>query len=252
VEVITVKKIDVKRFNALAGMSRSPQAAYIGEELAWYSNNEETVIGVLLLDTIDKDYVAIILGRDEGGRFRAFDLEASIETMHEANTWLIGAIKWHTGTGKKIFPHGDTREGIDLFSPIVPVEKQHPCFSILNRESTFLSAKTIINHMMPHFIDIDGNFVEQFQSTGFDSRLWELYLNSYLVEEQLFIDREHKSPDFIVRKYGKTVAIEAVIVGRKEDNPPKYLMEYKKQKTPINVQEENENAMPIKFGSPLY
>lgn len=56
---------------------------------------------------------------------------------------------------------------------------------------------------MPHFVDIDGNFVEQFQSTGFDARLWELYLNTYLNEEQFFFDREYNAPDFIVRKSGK-------------------------------------------------
>lgn len=77
--------------------------------------------------------------------------------------------------------------------------------------------------MMPYFIDIDGNFVEQFQSAGFDSRLLELYLNAYLTEEQLFINREHNAPDFIVKKYGKSVAIEAVIVGRRESNLPKFL-----------------------------
>ncbi len=38
---------------------------------------------------------------------------------------------------------------------------------------------------MPHFIDIDGNFVQQFQSTGFDSGLWELYLYTYFSEEEL-------------------------------------------------------------------
>lgn len=52
---------------------------------------------------------------------------------------------------------------------------------------------------MSHFKDIDGNFIEQFQSTGFDARLWELYLNTYLIEEQLFFDRNYNAPDFIVK-----------------------------------------------------
>src|SRR5689334_2641105 len=85
------------------------------------------------------------------------------------------------------FSQGDLRKGPDLFTPIISPEKQHPYFSELINNTAFLSAKHIIQEMMPHFIDIDGNFVEQFQSTGFDSRLWELYLNAYLVEEQLFI-----------------------------------------------------------------
>jgi hypothetical protein len=74
------------------------------------------VIGVILLDTIDDDYVAIVLGRDEGGRFRAFDLEVSLQTMDEAVEWIIGTIMWHTSTGQKVFPQGDVRKGVDLFS----------------------------------------------------------------------------------------------------------------------------------------
>jgi hypothetical protein len=54
------------------------------------------------------------------------------------------------------------------FLAIVPIEKQHPCFITLNSDSAFIPAETIINHMMPYFIDIGGNFVEQFQSAGFD------------------------------------------------------------------------------------
>jgi hypothetical protein len=52
------------------------------------------------------------------------------------------------------------------FLAIVPIEKQHPCFITLNSDSAFIPAETIINHMMPYFIDIGGNFVEQFQSAG--------------------------------------------------------------------------------------
>lgn len=42
--------------------------------------------------------------------------------MDEAVDWMIGTIMWYTSTGKKVFPQGDVRKGIDLFSPIVPIE----------------------------------------------------------------------------------------------------------------------------------
>ncbi len=249
---ITIKDLDIKRFNALAGHTRSPAAAYVSQELAWYSNEEETVLGVLLLDTIDNDYVAVVLGRDEGRRFRAIDVSSSMQTIEEATEWLIRSIKWQTSLCNKTFPQGDDKQGIDLFSPVVPIEKQHPFFVRLTSDSVFLSAKSIINEMMPHFIDIDGNFVEQFQSDGFDSRLWELYIYSYLTEEQLFINREYEAPDFIVEKYGKKIAIEAVIVGRQKSKPPKYFKELSEHKQQSEILKELENSMPIKFGSPLY
>jgi len=250
-EELKIKKIDVKRFNAFVGQSRSPVAAYVGQELAWYSNTEETVIGVLILDIVDNDYVAVILGRDESGRFRAFDTNSCIQTEDEATHWLIRMMKWHAGKGQRIFPQNDAGKGVDLFAPIVPTEKQHPYFIRLIRDPGFSSAKAIINEIMLHFIDVDGNFVEQFQSTGFDSRLWELYLNLYLSEEQFFVNREHNAPEFIVEKSGKKIAIEAVIVGRKDDNPPKYFR-YSGQVGTSDNDSEGLDAMAIKFGSPLY
>lgn len=249
---ITIKDLDVKRFNALAGYARSPAAAYMCRELAWYSNEEENVVGVLLLDIIDNDFASVVLGRDEGGCFRAFAVQASFPDRDSAINWLYNTIKWHTCNSPKIFPQDDKSEALDLFTPIVPIDKQHPYFSRLISDSAFTPAKEIIKNMMPYYIDVDGNFVEQFQSVGFDSRLWELCVYAYLTEEQLFIDREHNTPDFIVKKYAKTVAIEAVIVGRKKDNPPKYFKGFQYEKTSNEILVDHENAMPIRFGSSLY
>ena len=251
-EELVVNKINIKKFNALAAPSRDPAAAYMSEELEWYADANETVLGIVLRDTIDSDFVGILLGRDEGERFRAFDVQASISTLEEARVWVKGGVRWHAGTGKTTFPQGDETRGLDLFTPIVSIAKQHPFFTKLSQEESFIPAKTVINELMPHFVDIDGNFIEQFQSSGFDARLWELYLNTYLNEEQLFFDREHHAPDFIVKKYGKQVAIEAVIVGRKSDNPPSLFQGEPKLLHPSEIEEKHKDEMPIKFGSPLF
>lgn len=249
---IKIAELSEQRFNALAAHSRSPAAAYVSKELAWFANDDERVIGVLLLDTVDDDFAAVVMARDENGAYRAIDVESSIGSEKEALDWLHGAMKWHTGTGKKVFPQGGPGQGVDLFTPVVPIDRQHPYFTRLANEESFLSARSIINEMMPHFVDIDGNFVEQFQSSGFDSRLWELYINSYLVEEQFFIDRSNNAPDFLVAKYGETVAIEAVIVGRKKDNPASLFRGPSGPNTPDEIRKEHEHAMPLRFGSPLY
>lgn len=247
-----VMKMDRKRFNVLAGQSRSPAANYYSEELEWYADSNEIVLGVVLLDRIDKDFTGITLGRDEGDRFRAIDVKASIPTQDEARAWVNASIKWHSRTGNTIFPQGDESRGLDLFKLVVPIAKQHPFFVKLAGEESFIPAKKIINELMPHFKDIDGNFIEQFQSTGFDARLWELYLNTYLTEEQLFFNREHYAPDFIVEKYGKKVAIEAVIVGRKSDNPATLHRLEPNIPHPSEIIEKHKNEMPIRFGSPLF
>ena len=66
---MALKSIDIKRFNALEAHTRTPAAAYVSKELQWFSNDGETLLGVLLLDTVDDDFVGVVLGRDEGGRF---------------------------------------------------------------------------------------------------------------------------------------------------------------------------------------
>lgn len=248
-----MKRIDLKLFNALAAHSRSPAAAFMSKELDWFSNDEETIIATLMLDITDNDYVGVILGRDEGGRFRCIDVESSIPTFEEAAAWISRSMAWHGRDSQKVFPQGDKRKVLDLFTPIVSIQKMHPSFAKLCQNKAFAPARRQITEIMPHYIDVDGNFVEQFQTSGFDARLWELYLYSYLVEEQLFLDRKHDRPDFIVTKYGKSVAIEATIVGRRADKPVSYF------KTALSlpddedeVKRRHENEIPIRFGSPLY
>jgi hypothetical protein len=48
-EMIT-KDLAEKRFNALGGYARSRAAAYARRELAWYSNQDETALVVLLFN----------------------------------------------------------------------------------------------------------------------------------------------------------------------------------------------------------
>lgn len=248
-----MKPMDVKRFSALVGPSRTPGAAYISKELAWFSNSDESILGVILLDVEDSEFVSLLLGRDEGRKFRAFDLKTEIKSARKAQEWLSKRMEYHTASGKKVFEQGDfTGKVMDLFIPIVADKKIHPFFLRLRDEPSFSSAKEIIAEMAPHFVDIDGNYVEQFQSTGFDARLWELYLNAYLVEEELFFDREHYAPDFIVKKFGKTVAIEAVIVGRKEAVTDETINQPIEPMPPEELLKKTMDEMPIKFGSPLF
>lgn len=248
---IQVKEISKKRYDIYGMFSRSPATEYFSRELCWYSNEEETLIGTVLLDIIDNDYSAVVSARDEHGMFRAIDHAHSLPSEEAAKTWLFGTIKWNTSQNIRIVPQGCNSAGVDLFTPVVAPDKFHPYFAILSRDHARDPTRTVLKEMMPHFVDIDGNFVEQFQTTGFDSRIWELYLFSYLTEERLFIDREQTSPDFIVVKCGEKVAIEAVTVGRRQDNPPVFLRAGPKEITSAKILETNKDAMPIRFANSL-
>src|ERR1700688_1284591 len=66
--------------------------------------------------------------------------------------------------------------------------------------------------MMYYYEDVDGNFVEQFQSTAFDARSWELYIFALLAEEQFTFDRTYSAPDFSCKGLLQDIFVEAVTV----------------------------------------
>src|SRR3546814_15734503 len=63
--------------------------------------------------------------------------------------------------------------------------------------------------MMRFHEDADGNFIEQFQTTGFDPRLWELYLFATFNELGYARDSAVAVPDFILTGLPGRLAIEA-------------------------------------------
>ncbi len=248
---IKINKIDQKRFTALVGPSRTPYAAFVSKEVDWYCNKDESVLGVILLD-FDDEYGWVTMGRDEIGRYRGFDVGSCIENQEEAAKQLLGKMQEITRTGQSVFPQGDKGKALDLFNIIVTEEKLHPFFKRLCEEASFSSAKGIIGEMMPHYTDIDGNFVDQFQSAGFDARLWELYLNAYFIEEGFEFDRSHYAPDFNLNKYGQKICIEATIVGRQKPMTEDEARVFAETLTKEQILEKTSDEMPIRFGSPLY
>lgn len=249
-----IKEISIPRFQALVGFTRNPAASFFSQELEWYSDSEERILGILILDTEDDDFGYVILGRDEYKRFRAIDLEVSFEEADTARTRLFELMERISLTGQDIFPQGDEKgSAIDLFDLAVPEDRLNKGFVKLRNLKGFSPAKGIITEIMPHFNDIDRNFVEQFQTTGFDARIWELYLFAYLTEEELFINRTHHAPDYIVEKYGRSVCIEAVTVNPTQGEE---ILGTFSQRTPFptpeKIKELSKDFMPIKWGSPLY
>ena len=63
----------------------------------------------------------------------------------------------------------------------------------------------VMRELLAEFSDPDGNFVQQFQTYGFDQRIFELYLDALFREAGAKIDRSHDRPDFTLSKDGKEV-----------------------------------------------
>jgi hypothetical protein len=65
---------------------------------------------------------------------------------------------------------------------VTDAARRHQHFEHLTTGDGYSPALGIIRELMHYFDDADGNFVEQFQTTAFDARLWELYLYALFTE----------------------------------------------------------------------
>lgn len=239
-----------ERFEALVGYSRLPHAVATSKELEWYASENEILLATILID-YEGEFAAIILGRDTDQRYRCIESLAPYREMQDARICMFAKSAALIEKGKTIFPQGDENgKRLDLFDPIYEKSKLNLNFDIVRTTKGYSSAKEIIAEAMHHYTDIDGNFVEQFQTTGFDSRLWELYLFAYLTEELLLIDRMHHAPDFMISNGEQTVAIEAVTVQGSQNSDTEEIDPA--TLTPQRIQELQRHYMPIRFGSPLY
>ena len=71
-------------------------------------------------------------------------------------------------------------------------------------------ARGVLRDVAMTMSDPDGNFVQQFQTHGFDARTFELYLQALFTEAGHTIDRSRARPDFLVSRDDLTAAVEAV------------------------------------------
>jgi hypothetical protein len=249
-----VRPMSHDRYEAFVAWTRSPTAGAFADEKEFYSTIDEKIIGVVIADRIDGDFSYVCLGRDAKHRFRCVDLNASLSSLAVARQGLFTAMKQLAEAGEDVFPQGDESEdraGVDLFEPVVAETRWHPSFRLLRTFDQWSPAVGVLREMMRHFVDIDGNFVEQFQTTGFDSRLWELYLYAYMMEEGLYVERPKQAPDFSVSDGNEKVFIEAVIVGP-TDNAEQTPEELPPERSQEELMELLRGKVAIKFGSALY
>jgi hypothetical protein len=135
----------------------------------------------------------------------------------------------------------------EIFRSVVPEDKLHPYFVSLRDDIGHSPAKGIIKEIAYAFADLDGNFIEQFQSSGFNSRLWELYMFAYLHEEQFALGEGTAYPDFMCVKSVHPIFIECTTVNPSASLDIDWIPETQEQMRILN-----QDYFPIKFGSALY
>lgn len=142
---------------------------------------------------------------------------------------------------------------VDLFADTGKAPKGlHPHFVSLRDSPGYKPARRLLRELQKHFDDPDGNFVEQFQTTGFDSRTFELFLFAMFREGGFAIDRSKPRPDFLISREGITVAVEAVTASQPSNAGLQPYLALPAEQSEAERAEYIKNSIPIRLGSPLY
>ena len=88
-----IRQVDKSRFNI--PMSSHPDRH---RELMWYATEDDAVLGVVILDLVDKDYSwAVLTENDQGPGFTAIDMGAMLPTEDDATAALHDAMRSISG-----------------------------------------------------------------------------------------------------------------------------------------------------------
>ncbi|ANM08330.1 hypothetical protein AMC78_PD00824 (plasmid) [Rhizobium phaseoli] len=247
-----MKPLTLLRFDALASYARAPRARLVGDEVAWYEHNNERVLGMIVRDKADGDFGGLVFGRDLRGRFRWISSTSQFyESPHHCRVALRREMERQAHLPDEEYFQADEKgKPVDFFTPVVKHGALNPAFVSLAEAIGYSPARGIIEPMMRWYEDADGNFVEQFQTTGFDARIWELYLFAAFTELGYEINRIHAVPDFCCASPYGEVNVEAVTANPTRDKRGNVVPE------PLQETDEQKLAyvrdyMPIKFAGPL-
>lgn len=138
-----------------------------------------------------------------------------------------------------------------LFDPIVPLTKLHPLFEGLRTSPASEPARWMLDEVYQSFEDADGNFLEQFQTSAFNARFFELYLFAYFSRSGFVVERPKPNPDFLVSRDGIRVAVEATTTNPSTSGVLADEGRKISDLQGIELAEYEQHELPIRFGGPL-
>ncbi len=140
---------------------------------------------------------------------------------------------------------------VSLFAPVVPDSELHPSFKWLLHPYLHAPTRELMQSVFDAMPAVDGNFVRDFQTEGFDARVWELYLYTWGTRSGYYeVYRPHERPDFRFSRNLRTVWIEAVTAGAQGEPPrlpPREDSGFERAR-----HEKDYHYIPQRLGSPLY
>lgn len=229
---------------------RTPFVRLFTTELEWFiqERGDVTLLAVMLLCAIDKDFNAIVLGRDLSRRYRAIHIIVSKSTrdelVKELNESAVDLFAAHVGG---LFPQGDESAPFAIFDPKVPEARRNRYYQLLTEDPVHFPSRVMMEELALWFKDPDGVFIRALQGNEFNSRLFELYLHAVFYELDFEIDRSHPQPDYCLSKGTRRLFIEATTVAEDENIQPSLL----NSETLRDIQRHAAEVMPFKFSRAL-
>lgn len=219
--------------------------------MRWFEAHDEAVLVVVIRDVTDGDYSAMLLARDLKERYRWVEMTKFFETVDKALAAAPELVeKIYDDFGKQRAQGDEKGKPVDFFTHVVAQEKLNRDFATISSLEGYSPAVELMKPMMRWYDDADGNFVEQFQTTGFDTRLWELYLFAALVEAGYVFDKTFAMPDFCARNAFGELCVEATTV-----NPSRTAAGELVPPPPLDTEEQirdfQRHYMPIRYAGPL-
>jgi hypothetical protein len=246
------KRLSKERFDLFAIGTRLSPTLLVAEEISYWSDLDENVIGVVFRDRIDNDFGWSLLVRDRLGRFRGVDLGINFDKIRRAEVSLrlkIGETS-RTADLTELGIQGDeTNAPVDLLTPLPGTrpDQLHPYFVELIERPGRAPARAVLREIGPWLTAADPHFVQEFQRHQFDQRLWELYLWAAFREGGYDVTHG-QAPDFLCRAPGGAFAVEATTVAPSRDG---VLASHPNPETPEELAAFLAEYMPIKYGASL-
>jgi hypothetical protein len=236
-----MKPMKFSRFRLYTLGSRRP-AGFPGEfrEL-WESDAEDRF--AILSTVADGTTHVMLMVRDAAGRFTpagAVRQFATIRGARNAVSAILGA------PADELVDVGFA--GTDLFTPVAPAASLHSYFRRLGIVPHAKPAQRVLAEIAPWIRSGDPHFVREFQTHGFDQRLWEIYLWACFREAGFEVEQlEH--PDFLLSKKATPLfSVEATTAAASQAG---VLADHPNPNTQKEMAAFLRNYMPMKFGGAL-
>lgn len=176
----------------------------------WQCDNARSVGGVLL-DHDTGDFAVRVFRRRVDHCFVVTSSKSGFDSHEAALLELTAAMR----PGE---PPESIRPGIKKRPPLLESGKKTlgENFKLLTQTPNHVPAAIAVGEVYLAMPNPDDNFVPDFQTTNFDSRLFELYLVAAFREQGVTVLQDYESPDFLIRRADHECFVEAVTANPKE------------------------------------